>query len=474
MAGLFECEEAVLAAAEAHLAAHPDEAIAPAAYAELVEGYQKLLREMQRLVRSGDRREGMLQELNERLRHEVEERKLMQEQLVLSERLAAVGTLAAGIAHEFNNINAIILGHAELGRLADGLPEEAAGMFESITEGALRGRDIARNLLQFSGSLAIEAAPGSLAELVEETLQLVRHQLETQGVQVEKQFAPAAPVVLDRSHMGQVILNLLTNAWHAMLGCERQVLRLVTECVDGEVRLQVSDSGVGMTSGECAQIFNPFFTRKGEHALGGGAQARVKGVGLGLSISKRIVEEHGGRLAVESRPGQGTTFTLALPLAKDGTVHALPGGAPFTAVYDPLPPDLRILIVEDEPSASRMLEKMLHRLGVRAVQAFADAEAALRHLAGEVFDVAFVDLQMPGMDGFAFLEAVAELPVAQRPLPIVWSGRCSGTAILRARCAGAEHQLSKPFRLRELERVLREALAAQTGDAVTVAEYSHG
>jgi signal transduction histidine kinase/putative methionine-R-sulfoxide reductase with GAF domain len=261
--------------------------------------YQAAQQEIAERKRVESQREAAL----EALRRSMEELKATQAQLIQTAKLAAVGELAAGVAHEINNPLTSILGFAEL--LLKTLPPDTPLRrdLEVIAKQATRARDIVRNLLGFAHQTAFRRRPCDINQVVQQTLDLMRQRLEMNGIVVEEHYAPhLGPLTLDSGQMKQVFLNLITNAAQAMPDGGR--LRVSTTWVGDEVVVAVSDSGDGIPPELWDRIFDPFFTTK---PIG-------QGTGLGLSVSLGIVQGHGGRITVESQVGQGSTFSVRLPV----------------------------------------------------------------------------------------------------------------------------------------------------------------
>ncbi len=237
------------------------------------------------------------------LQGQMDRLKETQTQLVQAAKLAGVGELAAGVAHELNNPMTSILGFAQLLLNTTPLDASSRGDLEIIANQARRGRDIVRNLLDFARQTKPQRLPADVNQIVRQTLDLIRQYLEKSGVVIEEDLALDVGVLtLDSGQMKQVFLNLITNAVHAMPN--GGTMRVRTACVSGEVAISISDTGKGIPLEIQGHIFVPFFTTK---PVG-------QGTGLGLSVSLGIVQAHAGRITVESRAGQGSTFTVWVPL----------------------------------------------------------------------------------------------------------------------------------------------------------------
>ncbi|MCL4501926.1 MAG: ATP-binding protein [Deltaproteobacteria bacterium] len=239
-----------------------------------------------------------------RMIHELE---VHQEELVQSRKIAAVGTLTSGIAHELNNpINNIVLTAEALKEDFRELPqEEAQGLIQDILGQAERASEIVKGLLDFSRTEHPEFVPLGIDGVIQDTLKLVRNQLSLSGIHVDADLPRDLPEVLgDRKSLQQVFLNLFINAIQAMLDGGNLNIRAYKP-QDGQwLKVEVKDTGIGIDPGDLPRIFDPFYTTK---QVG-------RGTGLGLSVSYGIVEKHGGHLEVESQKGRGSTFTVVLPV----------------------------------------------------------------------------------------------------------------------------------------------------------------
>jgi nitrogen-specific signal transduction histidine kinase len=238
-----------------------------------------------------------------RRRQAEEQRAALEEQLRHADRLATVGQLAAGVAHELNEPLAAVLGYAELIGQSFGLPDRTARDLGKIVKASLHAREIVRALLLFARQVPGSRQPLSLNRVVRDALVLLESRCVKSGVRIALRAAQALPeVIADASQIQQVVLNLCVNAIQSMP--RGGTLRVVTEAEAEHVRLVVADEGEGMTEEVRRHLFTPFFTTK---SVG-------NGTGLGLSVVHGIVAGHGGTIEVDSAPGEGATFTVRLPL----------------------------------------------------------------------------------------------------------------------------------------------------------------
>ncbi|MBI2388160.1 MAG: response regulator [Deltaproteobacteria bacterium] len=349
------------------------------------------------------------------------ERAKMQEQLLISERMASVGTLAAGVAHEINNPLAALI--ANLAFAADEIAklrgearssgcsqpqcegsivgiarslEEVEDPLRDARESADRIREIVRDLKTFSRSADERPGVADVRRIIESTLRMAWNEIRHRA-RLVKDYADLPPVQGDEGRLGQVFLNLIINAAQAIPEgrADENEIRIVTRPTgDGRVVIEVRDTGAGIPEADLTRIFDPFFTTK---PIG-------VGTGLGLAICHRIVAAAGGRIDVDSRVGGGTTFRVHLPVASEGFVSA-PASRPRAA---PLRRG-KVLVVDDEPALCTAIRRMLasdHDVVVTA----SGREALQRVSGGERFDAILCDLMMPevtGMDLHAELSLVA-------------------------------------------------------------------
>jgi signal transduction histidine kinase len=242
------------------------------------------------------------QQMEEKIRRTTADLKKTEAQLIRSEKLAALGQLAAGIAHEIRNpltsINILI--HSLTENLSSGNSQKED--LKVIEEEIHRINEIVDQFLRFAKPAPPLLKKADVISIFEETLQLLRPQIEKQGIVIQKEFQPLPPILMDREQMKQVVLNLLLNAVQAMPKGGHLVLKGHIPEGDRWIRLSIQDSGVGISGEDINKLFDPFFSTK------------EGGMGLGLSIAHRIIDQHHGKIEVESTPGEGTLFTVWLPV----------------------------------------------------------------------------------------------------------------------------------------------------------------
>lgn len=391
------------------------------------------------------------------------EQKILAAQLHQAQKLDAVGTLAGGIAHDFNNILGAILGNLELARLDVGKTHAANESLDEIGRAAHRARGLVQQILAFSRPKVPEQQATDLAPVVRETLRFLRATLPS-GVDLQVNLYDHAPAVLaDPTQISQVVVNLCTNAWHAL---ENRSGRIVVglEGVHIEPRttpagptvppghyakLSVSDSGSGMDAATLDRIFEPFFTTK----------EPGKGTGLGLAVVHGIVQAHHGFIQVRSAPGEGTQFDVYLPAAPERP-------KPQATTQDPTVQGNGrcILYVDDEEALVQNMVRTLRRMGF-AAEGHERAEAALGAFRAHPrrFDLVITDMNMPGVSGLEFADEV--LRVRPDVAILLTTGLLSEEVKVAARERGVRRILPKPFTAAELGRAILEALPSSGSDS---------
>ncbi len=380
-----------------------------------------------------------------------------QQALIRAERMSAIGMLAGGIAHEFNNLHAPIIGFIEMILRDPDLSEKTRKRLQVAERAAQRATAITRQLLGFSRRGREGRLPARLDEILRETVEMVRRECENDGIQVTLDFGSPPPALMDTGQIGQVVLNLLINARHAME--ERPERRLtVSTGSEGEwVVFRVADTGCGIPEEMRERIFDPFFSTKSDQAEPGSPQQNLRGSGLGLSVCETIVKEHGGEIQVESEPEKGSVFIVRLPRAEEEP-DARETESPTPMIGHV---GARILVVDDEPVLQELLGDMLSSAGYEVTVAHGGAEACER-LETERFDLAMVDLQMPEVSGERVLERIGALPPEHRPAVLAMTGHPGKADMpgLQDRVAGL---LRKPFSGMKAVAAVEGALTMRAG-----------
>ncbi len=384
-----------------------------------------------------------------------EEKKKLQSQLLHAQKMEAIGRLAGGIAHDFNNILGAILGYAEMAREDSPAHTMVARDLDQVIKAGNRAKDLVKQILAFSRQAEAEQIHLQPAVIVKETLKMLRSSLPS-TIAIEVDLAPDTGVIFaDPTQIHQILMNICTNAYHAMetTGGTLSVAvatKLLTEddligaphVQPGEfVHLAISDTGGGIAAEIRDKIFDPYFTTK----------ETGKGTGLGLSIVHGIVKSYGGLIRCESHPGEGSVFHIMLPALAD---HPVPEAKPFELL--PVGTE-SILFVDDEKMLCEMAQTMLQRLGYTVTVRTSSLEALNTFKnQPEAFDLVITDQTMPGMTGFDLARRLLQV----RPqLPIIL---CTGYSNLiseeKTRLLGIKGFALKPLTKDSIAALIRKVL----------------
>jgi signal transduction histidine kinase len=365
--------------------------------------------------------------------------------LAQAEKLAAMGSLLAGVAHELNNPLATIIGHTELlARVMEGAAAERARKVSAAAERCAR---IVKNFLALARQRPPERQWVHLARVVAEALEIVGYSLTSSGVELTTDVDADLPILwADPHQLHQVVVNLVANAQQALRDREadrRISIRLGRR--DAEtVYLEVSDNGPGIPAAIVSRIFEPFFTTKAEG----------EGTGLGLSLCRGIVESHGGAIRLHTEAGLGTVFRIDLPVSRAPGAATSPASTPDSATVG-----ARVLVIDDEKDLAVMIAEMLGEQGHQA-DVVTYGQQALERVATRLYDVILCDLRMPGMDGPTLYAAVQkQSPGQERRFAFLTGDTFSpGSATFLERTGAPS--LSKPFTMDEVIRLVDDVRRA--------------
>jgi PAS domain S-box-containing protein len=379
-----------------------------------------------------------------------------EKQLRQAQKMEAIGTLAGGIAHDFNNILSAILGFTEIA-MCDLDPQAPPSLYLSkVLPAGERARDLVNQILAFSRSTEQEMRPVRAQAIVKEALKLLQATLPS-TIRITSRMESSAAIMADPTQIHQLIINLCTNAAHAMQDSggelhvsmmdkplEQAALQHHGDLLPGEyLHISVSDTGCGIAQDIIDRIFDPFFTTK----------KQGEGTGMGLSVVHGIVRGCNGFIQVHSTPGKGTLFEILLPVIKTGQVSV-----PDRDLDLPLPLGSgHILFVDDEPFQVELGQQMLQRLGYQ-VTALNDNLLALAHFrqAPQAFDLLITDMTMPNMTG----DQLASHFMAIRPdMPvIICTGYSQKLAEIKTQPANISRIAYKPLVMRDLANLVRSVL----------------
>jgi two-component system, NtrC family, sensor kinase len=367
------------------------------------------------------------------------ERRRLQDQLIQSEKMSAIGQLIAGIAHDLNNPLASVVGFADFLGEVPNVPPSLREPLTVIREEAERASNIVKNLLSFARKQEHQRRPTALRPLLDATFVLLRNQLMAHRVEAQIEIEPDLPMPdIDPNQIQQVFVNLLNNASQAIASTGRpgRVAVRARRWLDG-VAIEVIDDGPGMSEVLAAQVFEPFFTTKPEG----------EGTGLGLSISQGIVREHGGRIMLSTEEGRGSTFTVQLPLSTRPPAPTPDAGVGTSTKR------LRVLVVDDEPHILHYMHATLEAWGHVPVVA-RNGREGLELADRERFDLIISDLRMPEIGGREFYEELARRhPELAARLVFSTGDTVRGDTLAFLEALDRPY-LHKPFSLAELRTLL--------------------
>jgi signal transduction histidine kinase/CheY-like chemotaxis protein len=379
----------------------------------------------------------------------------IQSKLLQAEKMAALGQLVSGIAHELNNPLTAIMGYAQL-LLGHGLAPAQLSEAKKVYQQAERARRIVKNLLYFSRENKPERTRVDLNEIVERTLALRSYELKVENIHVESELDSNLPhTMADPYQLQQVVLNLLVNAEQALLeerGQGRVRIRTSHSAhrpgvrTGGRILLEVSDDGPGISPVIASRIFDPFFTTKPPGV----------GAGLGLSIVYGIVQQHGGEVTFENQPRAGVKFlvelpVLAVPTADRGAALSPRADRPGAVSSG------RILVVEDEPTVAQLIVDVLREEGHHA-EAVLDSQEGLTLLSRSRYDLVICDVRMPRLDGPAFYDALVRTGSPIRDRILFTTGDMLAPRTIQFLEPNGLPYLAKPFLVEELKLAVNRLL----------------
>jgi len=381
---------------------------------------------------------------------DITERKKAEQQALVNAKLASVGELVAGVAHEINNPLTGVIGYAQLLMERGDVVPDIKEDLQKIYEESQRTVRIVQNLLRFARQYKPEKDLVDINELLGRTLELEAYKLRTSNVELSTNLAADVPLILaDYNQLQQVILNIITNAQQAMAETERKgKIALTTGVINDYVRVSIADNGPGISPENITKIFDPFFTTK----PGGG------GSGLGLSVCHGIITEHGGNIYVGSTLGKGTTFTIELPITTgEQAVIKEKKAAEKRSRRHRRKMTGNILVVEDEPAIRAVLTRNLSASGYQ-VQAVSDGKTALDMLANNVYKLLLVDLKMPGMNGRELYEVMKKKHPNSAKRVVFITGDIMTADTHDFLASTGRPYLIKPFDVKDITDVIEKVL----------------
>lgn len=376
---------------------------------------------------------------------DVTESKRLEQQLLQSEKLAAIGQMVSGVAHELNNPLTAILGVSDL--LVERAPDDSARrQLQLIHKQARKAAELVQGLLMFSRPSMRQNQRVRILELIDRAIGLQRTEMENRRIAVTVDAPEDLPLVeADPQHMTQVFVNLLSNAAQAIASArEHGRIFVRVKTLEKQQEILIDDDGPGIPSDIRSKVFDPFFTT---HRTSGGS-------GLGLTICLVIVKEHGGTIEVQTSPAGGARFRILLPSANAATSAKSPGPTPQVGLQG-----RSILIVEDETGIRELLEQSLNAQGA-TIRTAETSEQAWESLMSQSYDLILCDCNLGNESGCALLEKIIETKGAQSPRLVLMTGELLPEKEVSCWTGKGVRVLQKPFQISELVSVLKRALSA--------------
>jgi len=389
---------------------------------------------------------GLTRDLTERKKAEEEKRQLEQK-AQLASRLASVGELASGVAHEINNPLTGVIGYAHLLLARKDIPKDMRQDIEIINEGAQRVAGIVKKLLAFARQTRPEQRYVNMNELIHTTLDLRAYELASSNIKVALQLARDLPLTIaDPGQLQQVFLNLIINAETEMrLAHDKGKLSIKTEQIDNTIRISFKDNGPGIPKENLTSIFDPFFTTR---EVG-------QGTGLGLSVCHGIVTEHRGRIWVESEPGKGATFIVELPITTEDKQLEMPE----PVIEEPKKvAKAKILVVDDEPVIRQLVSQVLTEEG-HQVDTMDNAADALKMVKNKRYRLILLDIKMPGMSGIELYKQFQKIAPSLTKRVAFITGDVMGKRTLSFLDKTKTPYMMKPFDAKQLKTEINRILA---------------
>jgi len=380
---------------------------------------------------------------------DITEKKKLEAQLIQSTKMSAVGQLAAGIAHEFNNILTGIMGYTSFAMSRINIDQIRKDL-KIVEQASNRAVEIVNKLLSFSRQKEEKFQLASLDEVIEDTLALIENTFQSDGIKILRHYGKIPPIRMNVGEIQQVILNMAINSSHAMP--DGGVIGISTELKDDYVKIDLSDTGTGISKENMSRIFEPFFTTK--EKIGS-----KSGTGLGLSVVYAIVERHGGRIDLSSEIGKGTTFTILLPniqrLSNVAKINSQERDEDEKVLQTKRKGS--ILVVDDEEFICDIIKESLSSIGHNVVEANS-SDVAIEFLEKNHFDIVFLNMGLTGKTG---LDVFNEIKIAApTSLIVIISGRAEEEVTDGITTEGGFSFITKPFTVNQIQNTVARILGA--------------
>jgi len=380
---------------------------------------------------------------------DITERIQLQQQLIQSEKLSAVGQLAAGIAHEFNNILAISQVNTQLLELTEknNISLESLELLKNINNAIKRGAAVVSNMMDFAKPKEPKKELSKIENIIEDVLNLQKQQLILDNIEIDRNYEHSEKINIDSGQFQQVFLNMIINARHAILPKGKGKIAISVKNFDKKMVIKISDNGIGIDNENLKNIFTPFFTTKGAHAQN---NYGIKGTGLGLAVSYTIIKNHNGTISIESEKDKGATFIIEIPITESKIEILKKEPEKRSDEFDKKV--LNILIIDDEPTLLSIMTK-LFTINNCIVKDSVSGLEGINLAKKNKFDGIFLDMLLPDISGENILKEIRKF---NTEVPIVFISGQIGLEVERLKNLGAYSFIQKPFDMEIVKKILNE------------------
>lgn len=383
---------------------------------------------------------------------DITEPKKLLEQLIHSEKLSAVGELASGIAHEFNNILTIILATTQMSMMEMENTEELLNSLKVIEDQSKRGARIVKDINIITRPTPPHLEINNISEIIDQTISIIKKRFQLENIKIKTKYHKYLNVLIDPGQIHQVFLNLIINSHDAILPKGKGTILISTNDINDKVEIRITDNGIGMDEKTKLKTFTPFFTTKGAKAKD---SLKIKGTGLGLSVSHSIIQKHNGTIAVESEKGKGTTFIITLPKAEPMHTEKQYIKKKLNQKEVKKIKKLKILVVDDEKGIINIMVRILKKFGQnKIITAESGAKAlSLFKEAPSDFDLVFLDMIIPDMNGEKIFKKIKKIVP---DIPVVFMSGQLEVKKDKLIKKGAYAFLQKPIDMSELSNIINK------------------
>ncbi|MBU1077092.1 MAG: PAS domain S-box protein, partial [Spirochaetes bacterium] len=379
---------------------------------------------------------------------DITERKKLQEQLIQSEKLAAVGQMVSGIAHEFNNLLTIIQGTVELAKLSEGNNKKIIQCSNTIEKQTKRGADIVNTMMAYIRSTVPKKELSDIGRIINEVLKLQKRSLNLENINVIKKYNNKNKIMINRNQFQQVFLNLIINARHAIKPKKKGTLKIIINKDKKNMFISIQDNGTGIDDKIKKSIFNPFFTTKRTKASD---KFGIKGTGLGLSVTYTIIKNHNGTISVDSRKNEGTSFMITLPVTGINKETKTSKKTRKNIYKLKKAKELNILIIDDEKAITSLLRNSLKKHNFKNITTSNSGKKSLDLFRQRSFDTVFLDMLLPDMEGEEILK---EMKKIDPHVPVIFFTGQIGIELDKLKNKNVYEIIHKPFKIAEVIELL--------------------